>query len=605
MSAPELAARVRTALPSTAIAQTGEEAAAETARNVGSFIGIIRTALTGFALVALFIGSFIIVNTFSILVTQRTRELGLLRAIGANRRQVLGSIIGESLGVGLVGSVLGALGGVVLALLLQLGLRAAFGGGGDVGVTVKPVSLVGPAVLGTVITVLAALYPGIRGSRVSPLAAMRDADATADEALRDRALAGAVVTLAGSALFGLGLTAPSAPAVGVGAVILFVGVALLLAVVARPLSGVLGAPLRRLGVASDIGVGNAQRNPRRTASTASALMIGLALIGGVATFASSLVASVTGIIEDSIQADLVVQPKGFGNGYPSTITAELLALPDAERGTSIRFGDVQLADGAVKQAVAVDAVATDLIGLRRLDPGPGPLALDEVLVSEQLAKDRNLAVGATLPVTYAKSGPATVRVAGIFAKNQLAGNLLLSLATYEAHFTQSQDGVALLRARSGRLPQLRDEVRSVTDANPVVSVKTRDEFLQQQKDQVAIFLRLVYALLALSIIIAVFGIVNTLALSVFERTREIGLLRAVGMVSGQVKRMIRVEAVVVAVLGGVVGLALGVVVAITFMQRCGRRLRPRDPAVPAGVRRLFAALAGVIAAIYPALKACR
>ncbi len=601
----QLRDRVANVLPPTAQADTAEQAAADQSESVGEFVGFLRIGLTGFALIALFVGSFIIVNTFSILVTQRTRELGLLRALGASRRQVLGSILGESVGVGVIGSLIGLAGGVALAFLLSLALDSFFGGGTS-SLVIKPMAVLIPFALGTVITVFAALYPGIRGSRVPPLAAMRETDGGSDVGLGRRALAGGAVTVAGAGLFAFGLLGGPLALAGVGAVVLFVGLALLLAVAARPLSSALGLPFGRAGAAGQLGVANAKRNPRRTASTASALMIGLALIGGVSTFAASVAASVSDVIDRSVRSDLVVQPKGFSMGFGTDITSRIASLPAADRSTPIRTGDVRV-NGSSRGLTALNAASADLLGLAVTQGSVGTIAQGELLVDETLAEDNGWQVGQQIEVVYARTGPTTARVGGTFSENQLAGDLITSLETFDRNFTTNLDTVALVSAKPGQLDQLRQQVQAIAEENPTVKVQTRREFQDEQRQQIDQAVQVVYVLLALSVVIAVIGIINTLALSVFERTRELGLLRAVGMHRRQVKRMVRTESVIVSILGGVVGLAVGVALGAAFVKSLAdegiEKLGLPVGQLVAGL--IFAGLTGVLAALYPAAKAAK
>ena len=601
----QLRDRIAPVLPATAQADTAEQAAADQAASVGEFVGYLRLGLTGFALVALFVGSFIIVNTFSILVTQRTRELGLLRALGASRGQVLGSIVGEAVAVGVIGSLLGIGGGVGLAFLLSLGMEA-FLGASSASLVIEPMALLVPFALGTAITVAAALYPGIRGSRVAPLAAMREVDGGGDAGLGRRAVAGGVTTAIGGGLFAAGLAGAGLPLIGAGAVVLFVGLALLLAVVARPLAGAIGLPFRHTGAAGQLGVGNARRSPRRTASTASALMIGLALMGGVSTFAASVAASVTDLIDRSVRADLVVQPKGFSMGFGPDITATIGSLPAAGRSTPIRDGEVRI-DGASKDITALDADDTDLLGLEVTAGSAATILQGEVLVDEELAREKGWRVGQEIEVVYARTGPTPTRIGGTFATSQLGGEVIASLDTYERSFTTNLDTVALVSAKPGQLAELRRQIAAVTDQNPTVEVLTRAEFQKEQREQINMIVQIVYVLLALSVVIAVIGIVNTLALSVFERTREIGLLRAVGMHRKQVKRMVRTESVIVAFLGGIVGLATGMVLGAAFVRSLADE-GISATSLPLGQLvggLVLAGVAGILAALYPAAKAAR
>jgi len=601
----QLRDRVAAVLPATAQADTAAKAAADQAKDVGAFVGFLRIGLTGFAFVALFVGSFIIVNTFSILVTQRTRELGLLRALGASRRQVLGSIIGESIGVGVIGSLIGLAGGLALAFLLSTALNS-FMGGSSTSLVVSPMAILVPFALGTAITMAAALYPGIRGSRVPPLAAMRETDGGGDTGLGRRAVAGAVTTASGAGAFGYGLTSGPAIMIGLGAVVLFIGLALLLAVAARPLAGAIGLPLSRTGAAGHLGVANAKRNPRRTASTASALMIGLALIGGVGTFAASASASFAALIDKSVRADLVVQPKGFSMGFGTDVTSRIAALPAADRSTPIRGGEVRV-DGSSRNLTALDPAQIDLFALELKQGTASAMKQGDLLVDEKLTKKNGWQVGQKIDIVYARTGPSQARIGGTFAENQIAGDFVTSLDTYNRNFTTNLDIVALVNAKPGQLAQLRQQVKAVTDENPTVKVQTRSEFQAEQRQQINQVVYFVYALLALSVVIAVIGIINTLALSVFERTRELGLLRAVGMHRLQVKRMVRTESVIVSILGGAVGLTVGVALGVAFVRSLADegldKLGLPVGQLIAGL--VFAGLTGIVAALYPAMKAAK
>ena len=609
VGALELRQRVEAALPPGFQALTGQQLAEESADDVQEALGFLGTALLVFAGIALFVGAFIILNTFSILVAQRTRELGLLRALGAGRGQVLRSVVAEAVVVGLVAS----LAGVGLGVLVAIGLQALLGAFGidlpGTGTRILPRTVIVSLIVGQVVTVVSAVVPARRASRIAPLAALRAGQVEEVGSLRRRTVVGALVMVGGVAALVAALIgdAGGIGVVGLGAALVFVGVALMAPLAARPLARVIGAPLPRLaGVSGKLGRQNAMRNPRRTAATAAALTVGLGLVGCVSVLAASIKESSAEIIDRALAADFVVSTGQFMPTVSTEVADRLQGIPELGAVTSLQTGDWRF-EGSGRSLFAGDP--TTIATLMNLEVRAGDLAglaRGGVMVEERQAEEQGIAVGSTIPMEFARTGVQELRVVGTYAQNQLLGNYLVSTATYVANYRERRDFVVLAKAAPGVPPATaRAALERVTADFPNVEVRDQTEFKETQKEQVNQALGLVSALLGLAIVIALLGIVNTLALSVFERTRELGLLRAVGMSRRQVRSMIRGESVIIAVIGAVLGLAVGVafgwvLVADLESQGISRLV------VPFGQLLFYvvmAAVAGVLAAVFPARRA--
>ena len=609
VSTVELRDRIVTVVPPGVEVVTSKQVADESAKAVSQALGFLSTALLVFGGIALFVGGFIILNTFSILVAQRTRELALLRALGASRRQVMASVIAEAFAVGVFASVVGIGLGVLVAVGLQSLLKSF---GIDLpasGVVLKPRTFIASVIVGVGVTVLSSISPARRASRIAPMAALRGGAEEHGGSLRRRSVAGAVVTAVGGGVLLFGLFGGAISLVGVGAALVFVGVALLSPLAAIPMARVIGAPFPRIaGMSGKLGRQNAMRNPRRTAATSAALMVGLGLVACVSVLAASIKASAADIVDDYLAADFIISTSNFVPNISTELAPRLARQPElgavsglqtgqwrsSGQGRSLYAGD----PATLGQVLKVDITAGDIGGLAR----------GEILVDEDELENKGLEIGGMLPMTFAQTGDTQLRIAGTFAKNQLLGNYLVSTATFDAHFPDRLDFVVLATARPDVAPAAaRDAVERVTEEFPNVEVRDQAEFKQQQEDQVNQILGLITALLLLSIIIALFGIVNTLALSIFERTRELGLLRAVGMSRRQVRSMIRGESVIIAVMGAVLGLAVGVLFGFAVVNALG------DEGIGAVVIPfgqlltyvILAGIAGVIAAVFPARRAAR
>jgi len=609
VSTVELRDRIVALVPPGVEVVTSKQVADENAKAVSQALGFLNTALLVFAGIALFVGGFIILNTFSILVAQRTRELALLRALGASRRQVMASVIAEAFAVGVFASVVGIGLGVLVAIGLQSLLKA---GGIDLpasGVVLKPRTFIASVIVGIGVTVLSSIAPARRASRIPPMAALRGGAEEHGGSLRRRSVVGAAVSAAGAGVLLYGLFGGGIALVGVGAAVSFVGVALLSPLAAIPMSRAIGAPLPRIaGMSGKLGRQNAMRNPRRTAATSAALMVGLGLVACVSVLAASIKASAADIVDDYLAADFIVSTSNFLPNISTDLAPRLARQPELAAVTGLQTGQWR-SNGQGRSLYGADPATVGQVLKFDVTAGDaGALARGEILVAEEELKDKALEIGGMLPMTFAQTGDTQLRIGGTFAKNQLLGNYLVSTATFDAHFPDRLDFVVLAKARPGVAPAAaRAAVERVTDEFPNVEVRDQAEFKQQQEDQVNQILGLITALLLLSIIIALFGIVNTLALSIFERTRELGLLRAVGMSRRQVRSMIRGESVIIAVMGAILGLAVGVLFGFAVVnaladEGIGAVVIPYGQLLTYVV---LAGIAGVIAAVFPARRAAR
>jgi putative ABC transport system permease protein len=603
-SKPAVQRAIATALPPGVEVVTGQTVVNESTTSINQALSFFSTALLVFAFISLFVGSFTIYNTFSIIVGQRTRELALLRIVGASRRQVFGSVLTEAAITGLQSSVIGLGLGVLAALGLQALLRGF-------GVTLPPGSLVfeprtvlvGLAV-GVGVTVLSAIGPARGAVRIPPVAALDDRQSRATASLRRRFIGGTAVAVAGAVLLGIGLAKPAIQLVGLGAAALFIGVATLSPALARPLSSAIGRPLPRLlGVSGKLGRENSMRNPRRTAQTAAALMVGLALVAAMAVFGASLSKSATSSADQAISADIIVTPTGSGE-LSDSVPATASAVPGVIATSSVYGGRFEFQNSqASLAAVSTDHLA-DTVILRMTAGTPAALSQGELLIDSTTATSKHLAVGDPVQTRFALTGPATLRIGGIYQANALIGSYLVGSGFFLAHFPPQPPGALLLRTDGSAVD---NAVTTALASYPNLQIQTRAQFEQSQVSGVNQLLGLVYALLGLAVIIALIGIVNTLMLSVFERTREIGLLRAVGMGRRQVRAMVRSEAVILAIFGAIVGIIVGTGLGLALVSSL-RQQGINETAVPVSNLLIFlviAAVLGLLAASWPARRAAK
>ena len=611
LSQADLVSRLETVVPLANEVLTGDEITAETQADIKSEMGFLTTFLLAFAVIALFVGSFIIYNSFSILVAQRTREMALMRAIGAGRRQVMGSVLAEAVAVGLVASFAGIVVGVGIAMGLKAllsGMGIDFPAGGVVlGSSTVAVSLIA----GLGVSVAAAAFPARRASKVAPVAAMRDVAVDDSAGSRTRTAAGIAVTALGAAAMGAGLFGDGGPGpVGLGALVVFLGAAVLGPVLARPMSRLLGAPVAAgRGLPGSLARENAMRNPKRTAATASALMIGVALVGFITIMASSMKASIDESVERSFTGDLVVESGAFvSGGLPTDLATSVAELPEVRAASSLRMAPAEV-DGHSTTLMSVDPTQIEqVVDLDISDGSLADLGTDQVAINADEAAQNGWALGDTVSVHFAETGEQPFTVAALFDEAETFGDYLISHTAYEANVADAFDLKIVVALRDGvDLEAGRTALEAVTDGNPLAEVQDRDEFREAAGANVDMLLTLIYALLALAVIIALLGITNTLALSILERTRELGLLRAVGMTRSQLRASVRYESVIIALLGTTLGLAIGVAFGWAFVKAMSD-IGVSTFALPVGqlgVVAVIAAIAGVGAALLPARRAAR
>ncbi|WP_327045987.1 FtsX-like permease family protein [Microbispora sp. NBC_01189] len=607
----ELRTRVAAVLPADLEAVTTATVAAEASRAVRDGLGFFTTAFLGFAAVSLLVGGFLIWNTFSILVAQRGREHALLRAIGARRRQLLGSVLTEAGVIGLLASALG----LGLGLLVAGGLRGLLAAVGiEVPTTTMQLqgrTVVAALAVGLGVTLAAALVPAWKATRIPPIAALRESAAPARTLPRVRIVAGGVLLAAGLPALAWAIAGPSRGGAAVlGSLATFAGLVLLAPALVRPLVAVLGAPVARLGVAGALARQNAGRAPRRTASTATALTVGLALVVAMTVVATSMKASVADVMERTNRADLILKASSqMAAGIPEGAAGELRGLPEAGVVSPMRFGRIQVA-GQTTSVAAVDPRTVERVADIGVTSGSLPdLADGEVMVAADEAKAHGWRLGDRVTVRFPQTGDHALRLAGTYTDTTLLGaGYLITTAAYEANFSERLDVAILVSAAEGTsVEALKRSVREALADYPNVAVQDTAEFNATQSATVDQLLGLVNVLLGLAVLIALLGVVNTLALSVLERTRELGLLRAVGMTRRQVRACIRWEAVLVAAIGSVLGAALGLALGTAAARAlAGEGITVLQvPVAQPLVYAVGAAAAGVLAAITPARKAAK
>jgi putative ABC transport system permease protein len=604
--------RIAAAIPSKYEAVTGADQAKHQSEQINQNLGFFTTALLAFAGIALFVGAFLIFNTFSIIVAQRTRELALLRCLGASRRQVLSSVLLESGIVGLVASAVG----LGLGLVLAIGLRAMLNAFGiDLPTTSSRFevrTVIVSLLVGVLVTLVSSFMPALKATRVAPVAALQpEAAVPPARSIRRRSIIGSLVTLMGVGLLLLGLfrdTGNRLANVGLGVAVMFIGVAVLSPLIARPLARWIGWPFVRVfRLPGNLARENAMRNPRRTAATAAALMIGVALVTFAGVFVSSAKSSFSSILSRSVTADYILTNESF-QGFSPELAKRLADVPELQAVTAIRSGTWKL-NGQGQSLSAVDPVAySELV---RTETTAGSIAALEgggVAVQDTVAKQHGWTVGTVIPMEFPRNGVQREPIKAIYKDNQLNGQYLLSLSDYQKGYSDQIDQLVVAKIKPGvAAATARAAVDRVAADFPNVRVQDQAQYLENTGRQLDQLLNLVRGLLIFAIVIALFGIVNTLALSVLERVREIGLLRAVGATRRQVRSMIRWEAVIIAVLGAVLGLALGVF----FGWAMSRALASQgfsEFAVPSGqlvIYVVLAGLAGIVAAILPGRRAAR
>ncbi|MEV6338345.1 FtsX-like permease family protein [Nocardia vinacea] len=591
--------------------QNGDQVRADLKKEVSNALNFINYFLLAFGAIALIVGTFIIYNTFSMIVAQRLRELALLRAVGASRQQVGRSVVAEALVIGLVGSAIGLVGGIGLAFGLSALLNAFDLGLPTGSLTVLPRTVIVGLLVGLLVTVVSAYAPARRAAKIPPVEAMREEFASAGESLRLRTGIGSALAVAGVVLVVLGAQKTGGHAaltVGIGALGLIFAVLLAAPALSRPVVGGLGVLLRPFGPIGRMSRNNAARNPRRTAATAFALTLGLMLVTAIGMLGASAKASVSVLVDKGVKADYVLAgpqmigvPLGAGDAVRKSVpgVADVVGL----RGVTFKVGDEQLAgtefDGSLDSVLNYSMIK-----------GTNTLGDHDVMVSEDEADKRGWKVGDQVTVTSLGFKKIPVEVVGVYKKTPLLGPLVVSPVMYDEVMPVNfrTNLFMFVKAEPGAdLTRMRTDLENATEQFVVVQVQDREEFKGAQGKQINTLLAILYGLLALAVVIAILGIVNTLALSVVERRREIGMLRAVGMQRAQVRRTIYLESMLIAVFGAIVGMLLGLGLGVGFL-RTLRDLGIDEIAIPWNQLVLVlisSAVVGVLAALWPGIRAAR
>ncbi|MCQ4080507.1 ABC transporter permease [Streptomyces sp. RB6PN25] len=616
-SQQQILAEVKPLLPKdgTADAQTGKELADAQAKQIEDSFSAMSTMLMVFAAIALFVGVFLIANTFTMLVAQRTKELALLRALGASRRQVTRSVLTEALIVGGTASAAGFALGVTIAS----GLRSAMNGLGakvPAGpLIVAPTTVVAAFAVGVLITMVAAWLPARRAARIPPVAAMSSAELPAPaKSLLLRNVVGVILACGGAGLVVAGAATgrdSGRRAVGIGAFLLLVGLIVLTPLLSRPVLTVVRAPLARVfGVSGNLAARNARRNPRRTAATASALAIGLTLITGLSVLGVSVGRSVDEATVDNLSADYMVR---MASGMPldPSVAGEISKVRGVTAATALESAYFDV-DGRFSAVTAADPRGlAETVRVTTVTGSQSPqtaLAEGKILVDDKTAKSRGWKAGDVVQASYPDGTKAEVTIGGTFADNLVLSPVVMSDTLLAPHVDKPEVPQVLVKTTGGADAKTAEAIADGLGNNPAISIMDRQGIRNTFGGVINNMLNIMYGLLGMSLIIAVLGVVNTLAMSVFERRREIGMLRAIGLDRSRIKRMIRLEAVVISLFGAVSGVALGLFIAWATGRTISADLQAYVMVLPWGRIAIFlglAALVGVLAAVWPARRAAR
>ena len=620
VSAAELRDRIARVLPPNLIAETGQQAAQRQSDDIASDLGFLRIALLVFAGISLFVGAFQIFNTFSITVAQRTREFGMLRTLGASRGQILSSVGIEALVLGL----LGAVGGLAAGILFAGGINALFKAIGadlpNTGTVVLARTVIVSLLIGVVVTLVAALAPALRATRITPMAALRESE------LQDSKPRGRLTLIAALLLGGLGLalmliglfggieeSGTAAGLLGGGAALILFATSLFSPRLVRPLASLAGKPMERIrGLTGRLARENAMRKPGRTATTAAALMIGLALVTFVTVFAAGLKSSIANTIDENFKSDVILQNTDGFSPIPRDAVAAASDVDGVANISAVTYGSGEYKGEQIRVAGIDPETINGVLSLDFVEGSPAVLrGLNDrdAVADEAWADSKGLEVGDTVSVRTPLEKRAIYTIRGeIEGGLDLFGKMLVNDATLQPLFGADQPSLAFVRLEHGAsAAAVQSDLEAALAARyPTVEVQNQEQLKENQESQVNALLLLVYALLSLAVIVSLFGIVNTLALSIHERTRELGMLRAVGMSRRQVRTMVRYEAVITALIGAILGMVLGVLMAaLVSRPLADEGFTLSYPIATLILLLALAALAGVVAAIGPARRASR
>ncbi len=616
VNATALAGQIQDVLPERAKAQSAQAAAEEQALEFEEALGFFNTFLLVFAFIALFVGTFLIYNTFQFVVAQRLRELALMRAIGATRSQVVRTVLLESILIGIIGSVVGLVVGAGLALGLRAGLEAFGIELPSTSLVIQSRTIIVALVVGIIVTAISALIPAVRASRVPPVAAMRE------EAARPKRRSLTFRTIAGLVLLAIGIgsllsgllgdfdnTTASLSAIGFGALIVIIAAYVLSAIVAEPVARVLGAPLAQIqGVPGTLAQRNAGRSPRRTSATAAAIMVGVALIAMVSILNASISGTIDDVLTGDIDAEIIAQPQDTFSfvGFSPEFADEASELPEVAVTSVIKVGAVIVNDSETflgtldenaERIFTVDSLQGSLV--------PGD---NGITIPIDTAENNEWTLGTEVVMTFEQTGDQAFTVEGIADSSAVDGTIIISENAYEANFAVNSDSQVYFQLTEGvSIDDGKAAIETVAATSPSIAVKTLDETAEDLKDQLNGILNLITGLLALTLIISLVGVANTMLLSIYERTREIGLLRAVGLDRTQTRRMVRSEATIISIFGAGLGVALGIFFgwAVTQALRTEGFTAFVIPWTGLIFWIVLIAVLGILFAIYPAWRASK
>ncbi len=589
---------------------TGKKLADDQAQMISSSMSGLKQALLVFAGIALFVGTFIIANTFTMLVAQRTKELALMRAVGASRRQVTRSVLIEAFVVGTVAGVTGLVAGIGIGA----GLRSLLGSFGaampDGPLVITPGTVVAALAVGIVITVLAAWLPGRRAAKIPPVAAMSSVHAQATtKSLVLRNTFGALFSAAGVAvvLAATSMDTDSAQGpMGLGAVLLIIGVFILTPLLSRPLIAAAAPVLRVFGVSGKLARQNSVRNPRRTAATASALMIGLTLITGMTVMAGSLQTAIDKMASSAVRADYVVSMANRSPLSPKVAT-ELAAVDGVTASSPLRNAESRI-DGRTEFLTGVNGPVIGKLTDLKVQDGQFKVDRTHVVVDKERAKEYGWRAGSGFTAHYEDGKAQKLTVAGIYEGNELLNGIIVDNSAVTPHLKDPADMQVMVKTADGASGAVKDKLEKALGNNPAIKVQDKQDISNGIAKMFTTMLNMLYGLLGMAVIVAVLGVINTLAMSVFERSQEIGMLRAIGLDRKAVKRMVRLESLVISLFGGVLGIGLGVFFGWAAGELLGTKMPTYELVLPWGrmtVFLLLAAAVGVLAALWPARRAAR
>ncbi|MGW0884543.1 ABC transporter permease [Streptomyces sp. NPDC002671] len=599
------------ALPSRLVeTTTGKQLADDQAQAIADGMSGLRQALLVFAGIALFVGTFIIANTFTMLVAQRTKELALLRAVGASRRQVTRSVLIEAFVVGTVAGVAGLVAGIGIGA----GLRALLGSFGatvpDGPLVITPGTVVAALAVGIVITVLAAWLPSRRAAKIPPVAAMSSVHAKATtKSLVLRNTIGALFSAAGVAVVLAATTMSTDSAqgpMGLGAVLLIIGVFILTPLLSRPLIAAAAPLLHVFGVSGKLARQNSVRNPRRTAATASALMIGLTLITGMTVMAGSLQKSIDKMASSAIRADYVVSMANRSALSPD-VADKLAGAKGITASSPLRNG-ISRVDGGTEFLTGVNGSTIGELTDLKVADGSFTVGGTRVVVDKDKAKEHGWKAGSHFTAHFEDGAARTLTVAGVYEGNDMINGIMLDNKVLTPHLKDPADMQVMVKTAAGASSAAKDSLEKTLGSNPAIKVQDKQDISDSIAQMFTMMLNMVYGLLGMAVIVAVLGVINTLAMSVFERSQEIGMLRAIGLDRSSVKRMVRLESLVISLFGGVLGIGLGVFFGWAAGELLGTKMSTYELVLPWARIAVFLLLAGgvgVLAALWPARRASR